>query len=60
MPRVASNHKQKNKKFKGTSKSARRVQPQEKKKTKGIAKVKTAQKLTKNQRIKHRKEQKDR
>lgn len=52
MPRVASNHKQKNKKFKGSSKSAKKAHSttQQKNKTKGIVKI--SQKPSKIQRIK--------
>ena len=55
MPRVASNHKQKNKKFKGSSKNIKQAHPaaKQKVKTKGIAKV--AYKPTKLQRIKQEK-----
>jgi len=58
MPRIASNHKQKNKKFKGSSKNTKKAHPaaKQKTKTKGIAKV--THKPTKLQRIKQEKEKK--
>ena len=59
MPRVASNHKQKNKKFKGTKK-AKKTSSNGKVKTKGIAKIKNAHKPSKVQRIKDHKQQQER
>ena len=58
MPRVASNHKQKNKKFKGAGKSKKQAFVKEKGKTKAIAKTKNTKRLTKIQRIKDQKDKK--
>ena len=57
MPRIASNHKQKNKKFKGSTKNTKKAyrKPKTKVKTKGILKAKTTQKSSKLQRLKDRK-----
>ena len=55
MPRIASNNKQKNKRFKGSSKHAKRNHPKAKAtttKTKGIIKTKENKKNLKIQRIK--------
>lgn len=63
MPRIASNNKQKNKKFKGTSKHAKqahikpKTKAKTKTKTKGIAKIKTT-KISKLQRLKEHKSKK--
>lgn len=58
MPRVVSNHKQKNKKFKGTGKSKKQAFVKEKGKTKAIAKSKAQTKINKIQRIKDQKQKK--
>lgn len=52
MPRVASTHKQKNKKFKGAGRKKKQAHIKDKSKTKGIAKVKGPKRLNKIQRIK--------
>ena len=60
MPRIASNNKQKNKKFKGTTKNSKKayIKPKTKVKTKGIIKVKSNPKSLKLQRLKDLKEKK--
>lgn len=61
MPRVASNTKQKNKKFKGASKGKRQAHPAaSSSKTKGISKPKNRVKLSKAQRIQEQKLKKER
>lgn len=58
MPRVVSNHKQKNKRFKGAGKSKKQAFVKEKGKTKAIAKSRATKKLTKIQRIRDLKDKK--
>ena len=61
MPRVASNTKQKNRKFKGAGKSKRQAHPiANSSKTKGIAKPRNRVRLTKTQRIQEQKLKKER
>ena len=58
MPRVASNHKQKNRKFKGAGKSKKQAHVKENGKTKTIAKSRAPKKINKIQRLKEQKEKK--
>lgn len=58
MPRVASANKQKNKKFKGSSKNKGKAMIKDKPKTKGIAKLRGPKRASKIQRIKDEKEKK--